>query len=73
MNIEFINSFYGIFLIYVKTCPGLFWKYPLFCCFPVKVLVFFCYSSWKKWKNTLENPGKSWNLEEKIVWSPWYK
>ena len=68
--IVFINSFQGIFLIYVKACPGMAWKFPLFCYLPLEGLEFFCYVSWKKCKNILENSGKSRNLEEKFVWSP---
>lgn len=48
----------GFFLIYVKTCPGMSWKFPLFCYLSLKVLESFCHVSCKKWKNILESPGK---------------
>ena len=38
---------------------------------PGKVLELWCKKSCKKWKNVLESPGKSWNLNQFFCWEPW--
>ena len=40
---------------------------------PWKTLEFPRYRPWKIEKNTLENPGKPWNLNSDFGWESWYR
>ena len=44
-------------LVFIAICPGI-------------ILEIAIVLSWKNKKIVLENPGKSWNLDLKFVWSP---